>query len=382
MSPIIAGEDYVRSTADVVIIGGGIQGISLAYHLAKLGLTDVCLVEMNTLGSGSSGRSAAIIGHAFQSERCLPLTQWSYAAYMQFREETGADPGYESIGCLLLAGAGSVSELSQRHVLLQYQGIASRLVDRKTILELTPGLNLEDIEVGLYNAREGCIDPHSIMMAYAKQARRLGAILVEGVRATGLQVKGDRVRGVDTTEGPIFTDFVVNAAGFRARQVAGWAGLDLPITNLKRHIFFTGPVQAYSHSIPFTYEVETAWYMRREGPGLLIGMGAVESDEEDPQVDWSFLDAVIEHSLHRAPPLEEARVRNGWAGLRPITPDDGPILGPVPNLRGFFNDCGWGGHGIMNAPAAGQGLAEWIVNGKPKAVDIKEFSVERFMEEP
>jgi glycine/D-amino acid oxidase-like deaminating enzyme len=117
--------------------------------------------------------------------------------------------------------------------------------------------------------------------------------------------------------------------------------------------------------------------MRREGPGLLIGMGAVESDEEDPKVDWSFLNVVVDHSMHRAPPLAQAGVQTGWAGLRSVTPDDDPILGPMPHLHGFFNDCGWGGHGIMNAPAAGQALAEWIVDGQAASVDLSCFDAQR-----
>jgi sarcosine oxidase subunit beta len=368
----------VKRTADVVIIGGGIQGLSLAYHLSRQGVTDVCLVEMNSLGSGSSGRSAAIIGFAFPGEECLPLVRYSFEALLRFQEELQADPGYEPIGCLLLAGSQGAGELRQRHARLQSLGVDSRWVDHDTIRHLTPGLNLEDIEVGLYNAQEGGIDPHTIMMAYAQHARRRGVELIEGVRATGIQIEGGWVVGVDTTGGPISTPCVVNAAGFRARQVAAWAGLDLPITNVKRHIFCTGPVPAYSGPIPFTYEWELPWYMRREGPGLLIGMGATESDEEDPQVDWPFLDLVIEHSLHRAPPLEEAGVKTAWAGLRPITPDDEPILGPVPHLRGFFNDCGWGGHGIMHAPAGGLILAEWIVDGQPTTLDASRFTAERF----
>ncbi|HSJ55560.1 MAG TPA: FAD-binding oxidoreductase, partial [Anaerolineae bacterium] len=222
------------------------------------------------------------------------------------------------------------------------------------------------------------LDPHSIMMAYAAYARRRGVRFIEGVRATGLETSGGRVAGVRTTSGTIATRCVVNAAGFRAREVAAWAGLDLPIANRKRHIFCTGPVPAYARSIPFTYQMEPPWYMRREGPGLIVGMGAVESDEEDPQVDWEFLDTVIEESLRRAPALEEAGVQSGWAGLRPVTPDDDPILGPAPHLAGFFNDCGWGGHGIMHAPGGGLLLAEWIVDGEPASLHATPFLVTRF----
>lgn len=369
----------MKSTAEVVIVGGGIQGISLAYHLAQRGLTDVCLIEMNALGSGSSGRSATIISHAFGSEKCLPLTVWSFSALMRFQEEVGSSPDYEPIGCLLLAGTQTSAELRRRHAVLQSQGVESRLVDHAIISELTPGLNLQDIEFGLYNPREGVIDAHMIMMAYAGQARQQGVEFVEGVRATGLRVEKDRVTGVHTTAGTIAAPCVVNAAGFRARQVAAWAGMDLPITNLKRHLFFTGPVAAYSHLFPFTYDADAHWYMRREGPGLLIGMGDTESDEEDPQVDWPFLDTVIEHSMIRAPALADAGVKTGSAGLRPVTPDEDPILGPTPHLAGFWNDCGWGGHGIMHSPAAGAALAEWIVEGRASCVDLRLFGADRFV---
>ncbi|MDH4138113.1 MAG: FAD-binding oxidoreductase [Anaerolineae bacterium] len=368
----------MKSTAKVVIVGGGIQGISVAYHLARAGLNDVCLLEMNTLGSGSSGRSATVTAHSFTSEHCLPLVQRSFEAYMRFTDELEADPGYERIGFLLLCGAGAAPDLRNNYHLLQRKGVESQLLDPAGIAQLTPGLNLEDIELGLYTPHDGVIDAHFIMMAYAGAARRMGVRFVEGVKVTGLQVQGERVVGVHTSAGPVATGCVVNAAGFRAREVAHWAGMELPITNYKRHIFVTGPVAAYPDIFPFTYELEVGWYLRREGPGLLIGMGKQESDEDDPQVDWSFLDQVVEHSMHRAPPLAEAGVMSGWAGLRSLTPDDDPILGPAPHLEGFYNDCGWGGHGIMNAPAGGMILADLILHGQTDLVDVYPFRAERF----
>jgi sarcosine oxidase subunit beta len=371
----------MKSTADVVIIGGGIQGISLAYHLTRRGVSDVLLLEMDTLGSGSSGRSAAIIGLAFQTEECLPLTRLSYAAFMSFEDELGADSGYEPIGTLMLAGSRGAPEARQRHALLQQLGVESHVLGDDDILRLTPGLNLDDIELGLYCPNEGNVDPHSVMMAYAQQARRRGVEFFEGVRVIGLQLAGDRIVGVETTDGPIATGCVVNAAGFNAAKVAAWAGMDLPITNYKRHIFFTEPVALYARQIPFTYDAEVAWYIRREGPGLLIGMGTDPSDEEDPQVDWSFLDVIGDFTQHRAPPLVEAGIKGGWAGLRSLTPDDNPILGPAPHLPGYWNDCGWGGHGIMNAPAGGMLLAEWIVDGAPSTLDTAPYAVERFTAE-
>lgn len=368
----------MKNTAEAVIIGGGIQGVSLAYHLARRGLADVRLVEMNDLGSGSSGRSASIIGHAFSDAACLPLTVLSFAAYARFREELDADPGYEPIGCLLLTGSEDAPHLRRRHAQLQLRGVESQLVGQDAINDLTPGLNLEDIELGLYGARDGGLDPHSIVMAYAQNARRLGVKICQRVEATGLEIEKGRLRGVCTTAGFIAAPRVVNAAGFCARRVGSWAGVTLPIKNMKRHIFVTGPVALYARSIPFTYEYGVAWYIRREGPGVLIGMGSVESDEQDPQVDWSFLDEVGEHTMRRAPALADAQITSGWAGLRPMTPDENPILGEAPHLPGFFNDCGWDGHGVMHAPAGGLLMAELILDGAAASADVAPFRVERF----
>jgi sarcosine oxidase subunit beta len=364
--------------AEVVIIGGGIQGLSLAYHLAQRGLTDVCLVEAETLGSGSSGKSAAVIGLALQSDDCLPLTHASLAALLRFEDELDASPDYVPTGCLILARSHSASWLRQRHARLQAMGIECSPIAISEVDRLTPGLNLTGLETGLYLPQEGVLDPHCMMMAYAARARQQGIRILEGVRATGLVIEPDRVKGVTTTEGTIACDWVVNAAGNHAREVAAWAGLDLPLTLIKRHIVVTGPVAAYADPIPFTYEMDPTWYMRREGPGLLLGMGSAEIESVDENVDTDAIERLIETSVDRAPALEQAGLMTCWAGLRPVTPDDNPILGPVPHLPGYINDCGWGGHGVMHAPAAGKALAEWIAEGESTTIDLAAYHADRF----
>jgi sarcosine oxidase subunit beta len=341
-------------------------------------LTDVCLLEMDALGSGSSGKSAAVIGLGFPTDACLPLTLASLAALLRFEEELGASPDYVPIGTLLLARAHSVTKLRQRHARLQSMAFESHLIEPGGVADLTPGLNLEKIVLAQYLPHEGVLDPHCIMMAYAAQARRRGVRILEGVKATGLQIRSGRVKAVTTSEGSVGCEWVVNAAGARAQEVAAWAGLSLPITVIKRHIMVTGPVATYSRSIPFTYEIEPTWYMRREGPGLLLGMGSAESEALDEQVDPEAIEQLIDYSIYRAPALHDAGLMTRWAGLRPATPDEGPILGPVPHLQGYLNDCGWGGNGVMNAPAAGRALAELITCGETSEIDIRSFSADRF----
>jgi sarcosine oxidase subunit beta len=271
-----------------------------------------------------------------------------------------------------------VAWLHQRRARLAAMGVESCMLEPASVEDLTPGLNLEGIELALHLPDEGMLDPHSIMMAYAAGARRRGVRILEGVEATGLRIQAGRVTGVTTTDGVIGCKWAVNAAGARAGQVAAWAGLRLPITINKRHIVVTGPVAAYARPMPFTYEADPVWYMRREGPGLLLGMASAEIEAVDEGVEDAAIERLIDYSVVRAPALADAGLMTCWAGLRPVTPDDGPILGPVPQLQGYLNDCGWGGHGVMHAPAAGRALAAWITGGRTTEIDIGPFSAGRF----
>lgn len=368
----------MKSRADVVIIGGGIQGTSAAYHLAKLGVPDIVLVEADIVGSGSSGRSAAMILLQMSREMTIRMSQESFKEYMSFADEFGAEIGYKPTGYLHLATQGIADQLRSEVDLQRRNGVPTELLSPADIARVVPAVNVEDLVLGSICWQDGVIDPHSVMQGYVRRARLLGAEIDEQVQATGIVIEKGRVTGVQTTAGLIATPIVVNAAGPRAVQVGGWVGLDLPIRNFKRTIFITDRFDAIPDNAPFVMDLAVEWYFRKEGKGILMGMGLEESTTFEPQLEWEFLDTLTRHALHRAPVLANARVMRGWAGLRPLTPDDYPILGPVPSLAGFINDCGWGGHGVMHAPIGGQLIAELIADGETSTMDLAPFRLERF----
>jgi sarcosine oxidase subunit beta len=252
------------------------------------------------------------------------------------------------------------------------------LLDREAVRERVPALNVEDIAIAVICESDGVIDPHAVMQAYARRARQLGADINERVQALGISLAGNRVVGVETTAGLISTGCVVNATGARAREVAAWVGLEIPIQNYRRHIFITDEFRAIPQTTPFVMDLEVEWYFRKEGENVLMGMGREESTSFEPQFEPEFQERIIERAALRAPALLNARILRGWAGLRPLTPDDLPVLGYAPGVGGFVNCCGWGGHGVMHAPAGGILTAEVIADGRATSMDIAPFRYERF----
>lgn len=368
----------MKTRADVVIIGGGIIGTSVAYHLAKRGARDVILVEADLVGSGSSGRSAAMILRQMSREMTIRMSQESFKEYLDFENEFGVDIGYKPIGYLNLATRDIADELRVQIDLQKRFDVPVEVLSPDDIARLVPAVHVEDVEFGSICWQDGVIDPHSVMQAYVKHARRLGAQVNEKIQATGIVIEKNRVVGVQTNDGTIATPLVVNAAGARAIETGKWVGLNLPIKNFKRTIFITDRFDAIADDIPFVMDLQAEWYFRKEGKGILMGMGVEESTTYEPQLEWEFLDAMIERAMHRAPILANARVMRGWAGLRSLTPDDYPILGRAPGIAGFINACGWGGHGVMHAPIAGQLIAELIVDGTMTTLGGEAFRLDRF----
>jgi sarcosine oxidase subunit beta len=352
--------------------------LSAAYHLAKRGITDVVVVEKEFIGAGSSGRSASMIMLQMDGETKIKLCQYCMDRYMEFEGELGGDPEYDPIGTLLLADASVAEHARQQAELRQRLGAETHILAPEEINDYAPLVNVEDLEFGVWGPQDGGVEAQSIMLGYRDGARRLGGQVKQGVAATGIVVEGECVAAVETTEGRIDTPVVVNAAGADARAVAAWVGLDLPIDNRTRSIYVTAPFPQVADSHPFTYDVARQWYYRKEGPGVLIGMGVEKGRSAADAINTDLLPDVIDVAIHRVPALAEARIQSGWTGIRPLTPDNLPILGPVKGLDGYVNDCGWGGEGVMLAPVGGQLIAEFIADGATSTFALEPFQLARF----
>lgn len=368
----------MRTTADVVVIGGGIQGLSCLYHLAARGIKNISLVELDLLGSGSSGRSAAMLMLSMSRVETIALSFVAWDEYMAFPELFGESTHFKQIGYMTVATQAAEKELREEVATQLSMNVPMEYLDPQQIKELVPAVNTTDLVLGAICRSDGVIDPHAVMQAYGRAAKQLGAEINERVQATGIVVEHGRVVGVQTTAGIISTPIVVNATGARAREVGSWVGLDLPIRNFKRHIFITDEFKKIPQNTPFTMDLEVEWYFRKEGENVLMGMGREESTSFEPQFEPEFQEKVIERAAIRAPMLLEAKILRGWAGLRALTPDDLPVLGFAPGIEGFVNCCGWGGHGVMHAPVGGILTSEIIVDGHASSMDVTPFKYERF----
>ena len=367
-------------TADVVVIGAGIQGLSAAWHLAWAGIRDVALVEKATVGSGSSRWSASMLMKQLWEEWQLRFCAFNFERYAALADDTGHDAGFTRTGTLTLVTEEMAQEERRLVALRRRYGVETQLLSPEELGRLQPVLAREEYVFGVYGPEDGSLDTPNILRGWRRSARAMGVAIHEGRRATGLELQGGRVAAVQTTGGSIATRYVVNAAGADADEVGAWAGLRIPLRNRVRNIFLVDvPLQRTSRT--YVMDAATHWYYRHNGESLMLGMGArVEAPVQDrPDMDyWPEMRAMCRR---KAPALAQARVCGGWSGIRPLTPDGKPVLGPVAQVPGYINNCGWGGEGIMNAPVGGLLVAEQIVDGNTSSFDIVPFLLERFDED-
>jgi sarcosine oxidase subunit beta len=372
-----------QASASVVIIGAGVMGASIAYHLAARGCYDVLILEKEqTEISGTTARSVAGVRHQFSSEVNVQLSLYSIERIKHFTEEIGGHADLHQHGYLFLLDDPALWEEYQRNAAMQRRlGARVETLTPEEAARFIPQTDLDGLLGATYGPDDGHCDAHGIALGYLNRARDLGARLLRATPAIGLQIEDGRVTAVQTPDGPISCETVVNAAGPYAGEVATLAGLDVPVKPYRRVVYVTEPFPLIPGAIPLTVDVGSGFYMRKEQQNVLFGASNyAEPSSHNLQVDWDWLDTVLEKGFARFPILERAGLAEKlcWAGSYEITPDHMPILGRHPELPNYVDASGFSGHGVMHSPATGLLIAEEILDGRAHTIDIDELRIARF----
>ena len=369
-------------TADVVIVGGGVVGVSAAFHIATAGAGRVLLLERaDHLAAGSTGACAGGFRQQFSSEVNVRLSQASVPMIVDFTKEHGLPLDIAQHGYLFLVRGESLwRDFVAANELQRRLGVEAELLTPHEAEQLAPGISLEGLVGATYGPADGIADPSGLTQGYGRLARGAGAELELGVEVTAVRAAAGRVTGVETSAGAIDAPVVVNAAGPWAGLLASTVGVALPLEPIPRHVLVTGGFPGAPERRTLVIDAESSFYFHREGSGVLMGMG--DPDERasfDLTPDEAFVaGSLLPTALRVFPPLEAASVEHSWVGLYEMTPDRHPILGQAPGLQGFYLANGFSGHGFQHAPVVGRLLAEMIVEAGARTVDVSSLGLERF----
>lgn len=366
--------------ADAVIIGGGIIGLSIAFHLAELGTSKVIVVERNTIASGATSHATGGIRQQFTSEPQVRLSVESVQFYERFAERVGQPLEFRQVGYLFLLSTSEQYEAFARGVALQRSlGVPSKLISPNEIGHRYPAIVNTGLVGAAFCPTDGVAAPADAAYGLASRCRELGVQIREGVTVTGIGQASGHVTGVETGAGPISSPVVINAAGPWAASVAAMVSIPIPVTAHPRQVFMLSRLPDIPDDFPFTVDLKSGTYMHQEPGATLLGGGDRNTPSGgEPVVDWERFESTAIGASRWLPAVAEAEIRSGWCGLREMTPDDHPILGPATHPDGMWLAVGFSGHGFMHAPAAGRILAEWIVMGTATNVDPDVFALDRF----
>ncbi len=381
-------------TADIVIIGGGIIGASIAYQLTMRGARNVMLLERNTIASGTSGRATGGIRQQFADELDIRFSIEGVRFYEQFtreRERHPERPRFYQYGYLFLVTTPESWQAMQRFIPLQQSlGVPTQLLTPAEIHQHVPQLALDDVLGATYCPTDGYSDPGAMAQALLQEAKACGLVVHEHTPVTSITIASQRVQAVQTPQQTIHTPLIVNATGAYAAFVARLAGItDFPVSPLRRQLYLTEPFSGLPYDLPMVIDLSTGFHFRRRDDRIVLTMPLPVSPEEEQRnrnlepdafalpVNEDFWQEVRAEIQRRCPPLLEARIERVWSGLYEMTPDEHPILGKT-EIEGFLCACGFSGHGFMHAPMAARLLTELILDGKSTTLPIEPFSHERF----
>ena len=368
--------------AEAIIVGGGVIGTSIAFHLAQRGLTDVLLLERSHLASGSTGRSVGIVETTYGTRVNVALAKRGYDELSHFPSITGESADFHPRMYLeTIAERRHLPYLEQAASLGRDAGLHQTLVSPEDIRNLFPELRVDDVAAGLVTQEAGFCDPHSVATGYAAAAKRLGVRIRTNAAVERVLVDRGEVTGVRAAAQEVRAPVVVNAAGPWCNELNRPLGFELPVDLWQRQIFVTTPHPEIPADRPLYIDITGRFYFRQELDGGFV-LGLVEDvaarDLASPETDWEFKAKAVAAAVHRVPMLVSASIANAWSGIVTFTPDQLPVLGPVREAKGFYLANGMSGYGVMISPAVGLALAETILDGGSRTIDISGLGYERF----
>jgi sarcosine oxidase subunit beta len=368
----------IPSRAEVVVVGGGITGSSIAFHLAEAGI-DVCLLERSELASGSTSRAAGGVRAQFSDPLNILMGLRSLEAFARFGERPGGEIDFEQVGYLFLLDRPDDVPIFEQSVALQNElGLPSRMVTAPEAGELSPLAGLDGVLAATFCPLDGTASPEAVVQGYAAGARSHGAKVVTKCPVTGIDVAEGEIRAIHTEHGTIESGTVVCAAGVWSPELARMAGFDLPVEPLFREVGYTAHTDL-PDGFPLTVDFSTGLYFHREGPGLLFGMA--DRDQEPgfdaPAPEPGWLEKVVEVAERRLPRLLDLGVAGGWKGYYDMSPDYNAIVGEAPDISRLLYATGFSGHGFLQGPAIGE-IVRDLVLGQEPFVDVSPLAVERF----
>ena len=364
--------------ADVVVVGGGVIGTSVAFHLAEAGV-GVCLLERDELASGSTSRAAGGFRAQFSDPLNIALGLRSIEAFARFGERPGWEIDLRQVGYLFLLDRPEDVAAFEESVALQNElGVPSHFVTLEEVRALCPLAGLGGVLAATLGPLDGHASPEAVVQGYAACARAHGATILTHSAVTGIDLEGDAIRRVRTVHGTVETGTVVCAAGVWSSELARMVGVDLPVEPVFREVGFTAPDETLPDQIPLTVDFSTGFYFHREGPGLLFGMADRDQPPGfDAPSDRAWLEKVLAVAERRLPSLVDMGIAGGWKGYYEVTPDHNALVGEAPGISRFLYATGFSGHGFLQGPAVGE-IVRDLVLGREPFVDVSPLSVERF----
>ncbi|MEU2714268.1 FAD-binding oxidoreductase [Streptomyces sp. NPDC007205] len=374
-----SGFRTVPDSADVVIIGGGVMGVSTAFHLAEAGVRDIVVVERGDLGCGSSGKPIGGVRAQFSDPLNIELGNRSLHAYREFPRRPGADIKLDTVGYLFLLDSDQQATDFEAGIELQNSlAVPSRMISPADAQRLCPYLGTDGLVAAAYSPADGHARPALVVQGYARAAARAGVTLVAHTAVVGIDTAGNRVVAVHTSHGRIACSTVVCTAGAWSARIGAMAGVDLPVRPVRRQLAFTEPLTPPAPRIPFTIDFSSTAYFHNSDDGLLFGL-ADPGEEDGFDTAWTphWLELFRTVARRRAPALAGLRTAGGWAGLYEVTPDHNALIGRSGELPGFLYATGFSGHGFLQAPAVGEVVRDLYLEREP-FTDISPLSADRF----